>query len=147
MRCSEVMARDVVTVRPSSSVAEAARLMRDHDVGFLPVREDGGPVVGVLTDRDVTLRVCAEGLRAREVPVSEVMSAELTAVGPEDTVQLAEEMMAMYHRARVLVLDRDRGLMGVVSLADVAIVDSGPRPGETLRRLSVRPKNPGVPST
>jgi CBS domain-containing protein len=141
------MARGVVTVSPSSSVAEASRLMRDRDVGFVPVREQHGPVVGVLTDRDVALRVCAEGLDPSEVTVSQVMSTELSAVAPEDTVQLAEEMMAMYHKSRILVLDRDRGLMGVVSLADVALADGGARPGETLRRLSARPKIPGVPTT
>jgi len=141
------MAREVATVPPTASVAEASRLMRDAAVGFLPVRAEGGPVTGVITDRDVMLRVCAEGLHPSEVPVSQVMSTELSSVGPEDTVQLAEEMMAMYHTSRVLVLDRENGLMGVVSLADVALADGGPRPGETLRRLSARPKSPGVPST
>ena len=141
------MTTEVASVGPEASAAEAARLMRDINAGVVPVCSPGRHVVGVVTDRDLALGVCAEDGKPSSVRVGDLMIRDLKTVGPEDTVEVVEEMMAMYRTSRVLVVDRDGDLLGVVSLSDVAADGGGERAGETLRRLSARPKRPGVPTT
>lgn len=141
------MTTEVGWVAPAAPVDEAARLMRDLNVGLLPVCDRPKHVVGAVTDRDLALRVCADDRRPSGVSVGEVMTPEVIALGPQDSVETAEEMMAVYKKARIFVLDHAGDLLGVVSLADVARAIPGERSAETLRRMSARPRQPGNPST
>src|SRR5262249_33660533 len=109
------MNADVERVTGEDSVQEAAARMRDRDIGFLPVVDGQGVVIGTLTDRDIAIRVVAEGGHL-STPVAMCMTREVIGCFRTDDVRKAEELMALYQKARVVVLD-DRGMLaGVISL-------------------------------
>lgn len=143
MRCEEIMNVDVERVRGSESIHEAAARMRDRDIGFLPVVDDRGAVVGTLTDRDIVLRVVAEGGDLAS-PVSLCMTREVIACFAGDDVAKVRDLMAQYQKSRVIVLD-DRGLLvGVVSLADLARGPDEQATGETVREVKSDVVVPGT---
>ncbi|MFZ5469094.1 MAG: CBS domain-containing protein [Myxococcota bacterium] len=111
----------VVTVSPTQSVSEAARKMREEHVGLVVV-EEGGKPVGILTDRDVTCRVVAEGREAKALPVGEVMSRDVV-VAQRDSL-LDEVVVAMRRRGvrRIPIVDADGKVAGLVSLDDLTVL-------------------------
>ena len=119
MKVSECMTRAVVLARPGDSIADAARKMAECDAGALPVA-DGDRLVGMITDRDIALRAVARDL-GPETPVSEVMSQEkvLYCYEDEDLEHVAENMGEQQVR-RLPVLSRDKRLVGIIALADIA---------------------------
>jgi CBS domain-containing protein len=119
LRVEEIMSTELVTAAPDTQAAEAARLMRDHDVGFLPVCQSDGSVVGVLTDRDLVLRILAEG-RPATTRVDEIMSEEVAQCHAADDLAECERLMRGNQVTRMLVLGDQDDLVGVVSLADLA---------------------------
>ncbi len=126
------MNSDVERLRGADSVQEAAARMRDRDIGFLPVVDAQGIVIGTLTDRDIVVRVLADGGDAA-TPVSMCMTREVIGCFRSDDVHKAEELMALYQKARVVVLD-DRGMLaGVISLSDLARCRDEHEAAETLR--------------
>jgi CBS domain-containing protein len=134
MRCDEIMHADVERILGSEPVHEAAARMRDKDIGFLPVVDDKGVVVGTLTDRDIVVRVVAEGADLAD-PVSLCMTREVIACFAADDVAKAQELMSLYQKSRVVVLD-DHGLLaGVISLADLARARDERATGETVREV------------
>jgi CBS domain-containing protein len=138
MRCDELMTRDVVTLRPTDRVDAAARRMRDENVGFAPICDDDGRPVGALTDRDIALRICAEDRRAGRTHVEEIMTRELLTCGADDEVERAEALLAARRKSRIVVLDGEGRLAGVVSLADLAARDDAQRALDTIRRVGAR---------
>jgi CBS domain-containing protein len=138
MRCETVMKKDVVYALPTDSARQAAALMRDENIGFLPVCDDDGCVVGVLTDRDLAIRVCADGLSAADVNVEDTMTREVVACRPDDELTDAERLMAEYCKSRVVVTDDAYHLLGVISLADVVQRDSNRHAAHTLRKIVSR---------
>jgi CBS domain-containing protein len=125
MRCYEVMKREVAMVTADASAEEAARVMRDRGVGFLPVCDDRGRVIGCLTDRDLALRVCTLGRSAHAVMVAEVMTLDVVACYPDDELWEAERLMCTFRKSRIVCVDDDGRPVGVISLSDVAVWDSG----------------------
>jgi CBS domain-containing protein len=122
MRAEDLMTPDPRTVRESDPVVRAAELMRDLDVGCLPVVSDHDErrPVGTVTDRDIAMRAVAGGL-AVERPVSEVMtSAHLATVHPDDDVDAVKRMMRVDKVRRILVVSHEGELVGVISQADLA---------------------------
>ncbi|MDP9441906.1 MAG: CBS domain-containing protein [Actinomycetota bacterium] len=119
---AEVMTTHVVTVPADAPVAEAARLMRDHDIGPVLVM-DGDQVRGIVTDRDITIRAVAEGRDVQSTPVSEVASEGVTTVSPDDTIDLAAETMRAEALRRVVVAEGGRPV-GILSLGDLAQNDA-----------------------
>ncbi len=149
MRCDDLMTREVVSLRPSDRIDAAARRMRDENVGFAPVCGDDGRPVGALTDRDIALRVCAEDRRAGRTRVEEVMTRELLACRVGEDVARAEELMAARRKTRILVLDGEWRLAGVLSLADLAAHAEAERAVRTIRsvvarELRTRRRSPGA---
>lgn len=138
MRCEELMSRDVRYLDPTETVKGAAIRMRDENIGFLPVCATDGRVLGTLTDRDIVVRVDAAGLSADRCLVGDVMTAEVVFVRREDDVTRAEQLMAEQKKARIIVVDDDGRMCGVVSLSDVAAFDEPSRAGETMREVSGR---------
>lgn len=136
-RCADIMKRDVVFLGPEDPVVQAARLMRDHRVGFLPVCREDGKLVGVVTDRDLALRVLADG-GAPDRPVRDVMTREVVACGPQDALVRAEELMARHKKSRLPAVDADGRVEGVLSLSDVAKHVDPQTVGTTLRQVSAR---------
>jgi CBS domain-containing protein len=144
MRCDEAMTEDVEKLGLGDDVARAARRMRDADVGFLPICQSDGTPVGTLTDRDIVVRVVAEG-RPPTTAVEEVMTSELISCRPEDDLSEAERLMRVYQVSRVLVIGEDGRVAGVISLADVTRADADPTAGQTLADIKERPPQSGQP--
>ena len=136
IKIQEIMTRDVVTIRPGASVREAARTMSERDVGLLPVCK-GGRVLGLLTDRDITVRAIAEGLDPRKTEVQEIMTTDVYFCYGHEDVQDAVESFEKKQIRRLIILNRKKALMGVLSIGDLA-VDSGDNnlAGEVLKRVS-----------
>src|SRR5262245_15465959 len=124
MRCEQIMKREVESVGPRDTVQTAARKMRNENVGFLPVCEPSNRVLGTLTDRDLALRVIADGLPAT-TEVADVMTPEIIACRPKDDIRKAQELMAEHQKSRMLCLDEAGHLVGVISLSDIAQRESG----------------------
>ncbi len=138
MRCAEIMTRDVVSLRPGDKVDSAARRMRDEDVGFAPVCADDGRPVGAVTDRDIAVRVCAQDRRAGRTHVEEIMTREVLTCRATDDVERAEALMQARHKARIIVVEPDGRVAGVMSLADIAERDDDARAVRTIRGVLAR---------
>lgn len=138
MRCETIMKDDVMFLVPGDSAQHAALIMRAENVGFLPVCDEGGCVVGTLTDRDLAMRVCTAAVPASEISVGAVMTRDLVACRPEDDLSEAERKMAEYGKSRILVTDGATRLLGVISLTDIAIRDSNKHAAHTLRKIVER---------
>jgi CBS-domain-containing membrane protein len=136
MKCEDIMKTELECVSADTSIQAAARKMRDQNIGFLPVCDEGMRVSGTITDRDLAIRAVAEG-RAAGTPVGSVMSIDVIACRPEDPLSYARELMAQHHKSRIMCLDRNGRLAGVISLSDVAQLDEVAGL-ETLRRVSSR---------
>jgi CBS domain-containing protein len=119
MQIAEIMTRDVQLASPKQTVQEAARLMADLDVGAIPVADDDR-LVGTLTDRDICVRAVAAGKNPKQCKVSEVMSAEVKYVFEDETTEDLARNMSTLQVRRMPVLDRDKRLVGIVSLGDLA---------------------------
>jgi CBS domain-containing protein len=121
MTCAEVMTPSPTCCNPQHTTIEAAELMKREDVGLVPVvSEDGRKLIGVLTDRDITLKVVAEARDPRSTAVTEVMSTDIVTCLPQETVETAMELMATRQVRRIPIVDRDGSLVGILAQADVA---------------------------
>ncbi len=120
MNLSQIFTRNPVSIDLHSSVAEAAWRMKMLDVGMLPVCT-GTQLVGALTDRDIAVRVVAEGRDARLTKVRDVMTAEVVYAFEDQTIKEAARLMEQHQLRRLPVLDADHQLIGVVSLLDLAM--------------------------
>ena len=118
MQVSECMTREVQTVTPDVPIRDAAQCMAKEDVGILPVR-DNDRLVGLITDRDITIRAVGAG-RDPSTPVREVMSAEVKYCFADEDVDDVLENMGDIQVRRLPVVDRDKRLVGIVSLSDLA---------------------------
>ena len=142
MKCSTVMKTDVACCRSDDSVEAAAERMKTRNVGFLPVCDEAGAVLGTLTDRDLALRVLAEHRLSELTTVQEVMSSELVCCSPEDDLSVAEELMAQYRKSRIVCADDHRRPVGVISLSDLARVEDRVRTTEILDSVTRREASP-----
>jgi CBS domain-containing protein len=115
----EVMTDHPVAVDPQATLAEAARLMRENDIGDVLVAE-GNQLRGIVTDRDIVVRAVADGRDVRQTTVAEVTSVDVAAVSPDDEADEAVLIMRERSVRRIPVVDVDR-LVGVVSLGDMAL--------------------------
>jgi CBS domain-containing protein len=123
-------------VRPSHSVAEASELMRDEDVGSLPVVE-GGRLIGIVTDRDIVVRAVAERRDPQTVTVDEVASRDLVTVEPEQDLDEALALMARRQVRRLPVVEEDGQLIGMLAQADVALEAKEKKVGEAVEEISM----------
>jgi CBS domain-containing protein len=120
MQLKEIMTRNPVVAPPDATLREAARTMRELDSGMLPVGDENR-VLGVLTDRDITIRATAEGKDPNSTPVREVMSSEVVSCFDDEDEREAAAKMAQHQLRRMVVLDRREHLVGIVSLGDLAV--------------------------
>jgi CBS domain-containing protein len=132
--------RDVMTSNPCAidadkPVAYAAKMMRDEDVGLAPIVE-GDRLVGTLTDRDIAIRVVAEGRDPEATPVRDVASTDLVTVDPQQDLDEAVRLMAQHQVRRIPVVEEDGRLVGVVAQADVARQADDRQTGEVVERIS-----------
>ena len=136
MRINEIMTRHVEVVHPEATLREAAQKMAALDVGPLPVCK-GDELVGMVTDRDITLRATAEGLDPKTTRVYEVMTPEIIFAYEDENVNEAARLMAEYQIRRLVVLNRDKRLVGIISLGDLAVhTGDEHQAGQTLEGIS-----------
>ena len=133
-RIADIMTRSVAVVRRDETLQAAARRMREMDVGALPVT-DGKALVGMVTDRDITIRGVAEGMVAQESLVSDVMTQEVRYCRADDTIEQVMAEMGDAKVRRLAVLDAGNEIVGIVALADIATRQSA-HTDETLREIS-----------
>lgn len=134
---SEIMTRDVRVASPQDSVQQAAQCMKDLDVGSLPVC-DGRKLLGMITDRDITIRASAAGLSPTATRVSEVMSPELLWCSEDASAEEVLRNMGDTQVRRLPVLNADKELVGIVSLGDLAMNANAPA-AQALRDISSPP--------
>ena len=118
MQVREVMTTPVDLVDATISLAEAAKMMRDDDVGALPIG-DGDRLIGILTDRDIVVRCVAEGADPRTTSARDAMSSGIIYCFDDQPVEEAGEIMSECHVRRLPVVNRDKRLVGILSLGDV----------------------------
>ena len=141
MNLGELMTRDVEVIAPDASLKDAAAVMKDLDVGLLPVC-DGQTLRGTLTDRDITIRATAEGLDPSTTKVSDVMSPDISYCFEDQDVGEAMSLMEAQQIRRLPILTREKRLVGIVSLGDVAMHSSEKEMvGATLKEVS----RPAIP--
>jgi CBS domain-containing protein len=132
--------RDLMTKNPCSidadkSVAYAAKMMRDEDVGLAPIVEDD-KLIGTLTDRDIAIRVVAEGKDPDQTTVREVASTNVVTIDPQQDLDEALRLMAKHQVRRLPVVEEDGRLVGVVAQADVAREGDAEQTGHVVQEIS-----------
>jgi CBS domain-containing protein len=136
MKLSEIMTRDVVVMQPDDSLQSAAKKMRDRDIGFLPVC-DGETLIGVLSDRDITIRALADGMDVSVMLGRDLMTEPAIYCFEDQDVSEAAEKMEEHQIRRLVVLSRDdQRVVGVVSLGDLARNEPADRSGKVLQKVS-----------
>lgn len=131
----EVMTKNPRTVDAGSSVVEAARLMKEEDVGVAPVVE-GERLVGAVTDRDIVLRVVVEGKDPQSTTVREIASTDLVTIDPQQNLDEALRLMAQHQVRRLPVVEEDGKLVGILAQADVAREGSEQQTGDLVGEIS-----------
>jgi CBS domain-containing protein len=131
----DVMTSDPCTIDAGKSVAYAAKMMRDEDVGLAPIVE-GDKLIGMLTDRDIAIRVVAEGKDPDQVTVREVASKQVVTIDPQQDLDEALRIMAKHQVRRLPVVEEDGRLVGVVAQADVAREGDDKETGQLVEEIS-----------
>jgi CBS domain-containing protein len=130
----DAMTEDPRSIGQSASVVEAALLMREEDVGSLPITDDE-KLVGMITDRDITTRVVAEATDPNVTSVGDVYSRDLISVAPDEDLEGALRLMARHQVRRLPVVESGR-LVGIVAQADIALTENEKKTGELVEAIS-----------
>lgn len=130
----EAMTPSPTTVEPGTTAQDAARTMKTEDVGSLPIL-DGDRLVGVVTDRDIAIRVVAEG-KGAETTVGEIASRDVVTIDPEQSLEEAVRLMAEHQVRRLPVTEEDGKLVGVLAQADIAHTGHDSLTGEVVQKIS-----------
>jgi CBS domain-containing protein len=138
-KCNEVMTKKTVCCLPNDLVAQAALLMKNEHVGSIPVIEDEQTrkLVGIVTDRDLALKVIAEGLDAKSTKVETVMTHKVVTCGADDDLQKAVDAMSKHQLRRIPIVDDDNKILGIIAQADVAAhFDHPKKTAEMIKEIS-----------
>jgi CBS domain-containing protein len=135
MQLKDIITTTVETVKPDASLFDAAKIMMTNDLGWLPVTREG-KVLGILTDRDIAIRGVAAGLEPRQARVEQVMSRDVFAVAIDDSIEDACNTMEEEQVRRLVVLDENENLVGVVSLADLAAQAPESESADVLKKVT-----------
>ena len=131
----DLMTSNPTTVEPDKTVVDAAKLMSKKDAGLIPIVE-GQKLVGTITDRDIAIRVVAEGKDPQSTKVSDVMTSRLVTVDPDQDLDEALRLMAENQVRRLPVVEEDGKVVGIVAQADVAKHSSDEQTGEVVQQIS-----------
>jgi CBS domain-containing protein len=138
MRCADVMTMGLRVLPDSATVQQAAAVMRANSLGFLPVCDPEGRLVGVITDRDIAVRVAPYDQVPSSVQVIDVMTPRPLVCGPREPVEAAEHRMIRGGIARMMVVDEGNFPLGIISLTDLLLKDRSGRALETARQVLSR---------
>ena len=131
----KVMTDNVCSIDADQTVAHAAKMLRDEDVGLAPIVE-GDKLIGMLTDRDIAIRVVAEGKDPGTTKVRDVASTRLVTIDPDQDLDEALRLMGTNQVRRLPVVEEDGKLVGVVAQADIALHAPEEKTGEVVERIS-----------
>ena len=131
MIARDLMTSHVLTCPAHESLALAAQVMWDADVGVVAVVDDQGRISGVITDRDVCMAAYTQGRLLRDMVIAEVMCKAVVSCGPDDSIGHIEELMRRHQVRRIPVVDAERRLLGIVSSNDLARAVHGSRRGQS----------------
>ena len=143
MQLSQIITRDVETIPPTATVREAAQRMRSRDVGSLPVC-DGTRLLGMITDRDITVRAIADGRDPASTPVREAMTPDVVYAFEDDDLPKVARLMQDKQIRRLPVVNHEKKLVGIVALADVARAGDDSLSGHTVEEISDPNKQPST---
>lgn len=138
-KSNDIMTRDVVTCTPEHTIVDVARLMKSEDIGPILVvdNEANRTLVGIITDRDIVLKVIADGKDPKTMKVGDAMSKKLVTCRADDDVDVAMKAMAQFQLRRIPVVEDNLRLVGIISQADVATrVDAPEKTGEVVKEIS-----------
>ena len=138
-KCDEVMTKDPVCCLPNDSAAKAAELMKRENIGSIPVieNEQNQKLVGIVTDRDLALKIVAGALDAKSTKVETVMTHEVVTCHAEDDLQKALNAMAEHQLRRIPVVDNENKIVGIIAQADVATrIDQPEKTAEMVKEIS-----------
>ena len=130
----EAMTPNPRTVEPTTTAQEAATLMKSEDIGSLPIVERDN-LIGVITDRDLAIRIIAEG-RGTDTTVGEIASKDVVTIDPAQSIDEAARLMAEHQVRRLPVVEEDGTLVGILAQADIAQTGHDALTGETVQRIS-----------
>ena len=136
MKLSSIMTGGIETIRPQATLAEAAKKMASQDIGSLPVCAERRRVIGIITDRDITVRAVARGMDPNHTRVEEVMTKDVLSCRSDSEVEEACVLMEKRQVRRLLVTGDDDTPVGIVSLGDIALCLRESQSGELLRKVS-----------
>ena len=136
MKLSSIMTGGIETIRPQATLAEAAKKMASQDIGSLPVCAERRQVVGIITDRDITIRAVARGMDPNQTRVEEVMTKDVLCCSSDAEVEAACELMEKRQVRRLLVTGENDTPVGIVSLGDIALCLRESQSGEVLKKVS-----------
>ena len=136
MKLSSIMTGGIETIRPQATLAEAAKKMASQDIGSLPVCAERRKVIGIITDRDITVRAVARGMDPNLTRVEEVMTKDVLSCSSDSEVEAACELMEKRQVRRLLVTGDDDSPVGIVSLGDIALCLRESQSGEVLKKVS-----------
>jgi CBS domain-containing protein len=134
-RIREVMTSNPSTIETDGFVVEAAKIMKQEDAGVVPVTENGR-LIGMVTDRDIAIRVVAEGKDPQSTSIREVASTDLVTIDPQQDLDEALRLMAQHKVRRLPVVEEDGRLVGVVAQADVAREGDDTKTGQVVQEIS-----------
>jgi CBS domain-containing protein len=137
MLCQQVMKHDVKCLKEQDTVQVAAKMMRDSEVGFLPVCGPGGKVVGTITDRDIVLRLAADG-GVVGTSVDKLMTRDVVSCKANDDLRRAEQLMQDHRKSRIVCVDDQGRAVGVISLSDVAQYEDAAHFSNLIRTVTQR---------
>jgi CBS domain-containing protein len=138
-KCNEVMTKNPVCCLPNELVAKVAQLMKSKDIGPVPIieNEQTQKLVGIMTDRDLALKIVAEGRDAKSTKAEEVMTRKVVTCRGEDDVQKALDAMSEHQLRRIPVVDNNNRIVGIIAQADVATrVDQPAKTAEVVKDIS-----------
>ncbi len=138
-KCNEVMTKNPIYCLPNDAVTRAAQLMKNENIGPIPVieNEQTKKLVGIVTDRDLALKVVADGRDPKSTKVDEVMTGKVVTCRPDDDLQKALDAMSKHQLRRIPVVDDDNKLVGIIAQADVATrVNQPQKTAEMVKEIS-----------
>jgi CBS domain-containing protein len=136
---SDVMTKNPVCAQPDDTVASVAKLMKERDIGPVPIVEDkiSKKLLGIVTDRDLAIKVVAEGRDPKTTTVKEVMTKDVVTCHENDEIESTLEAMSKHQLRRILVVDADNMLVGIIAQADIATRMNEPeKTGEVVKEIS-----------
>ncbi|RZA09787.1 MAG: CBS domain-containing protein [Proteobacteria bacterium] len=135
MNLRDIMTNQIEMLPPDASILDAAQLMDSNDIGSVPVVDDG-EILGLVTDRDITVKVIAKGLDPNQVQLRDIMTSPIITAYEDQSIDEAGELMEAHQIRRLVVLDRAKKLVGIVALGDLATRSDALIAAEVLEEVS-----------